>query len=179
MVLLTPNENHTAGSGLINMPYLESVYQSIIAETFVDLGRDVVLHLEPIKEQDVTTQSKPQAGQVNPFFGGRVPVPRTTTRQTGVKVTPRDVTYKAHICVGPLKEGPDISGIGDLKANEAVATLDIGALDHLSQTLSVSIEGRRYSIMETRPFGFSSRRYILVKMEEINEQDTSTGENHG
>ncbi|WP_337905344.1 hypothetical protein, partial [Mesomycoplasma ovipneumoniae] len=75
--------------------------------------------------------------------------------------------------------GDDYLGIGDLKANEAVVTLDIGALEHLGETLSISIEGRRYSITETRPIGFSSRRFILVKMSEIQELDQALGENEG
>ena len=66
-----------------------------------------------------------------------------------------------------------------VKENEAIVTLDIGSLKHLDETISVSMEGRRYRITETRPFGFSVRRYILVKLQEINEKDTSTGKDHG
>ena len=85
MINLTPNENFSASSGIINMPFLESVYHSVIDETFVDLGRDVILHLQPIQQQDDNTQSQPQASQVNPFFGGRVSAPNTNTRNSGTK----------------------------------------------------------------------------------------------
>lgn len=178
MINLTPNESFV-GSGVINAPLLESIYQTIIGETFQDLGRDVVLHLKPITQQDTTTQSQIQPSQVNPYFGGRVPIPQTNTRNSGKKITYRDVTYQGHIKIGPMKEGDDSSGMGDLKANEAVVTLDIGALGHLSETLSVTIEGRRYSISETRPIGFSTRRYVLVKLEEINEADQALGDKDG
>jgi hypothetical protein len=178
MVSLPPNENFSNASGIINMPYLENVYHTIIDETFLDLGRDVTLHLKPIEELDSTTQSQPQASQSNPFFGGRVPVPRTSTRNSGKKITHRDVTYQGHIVIGPIKEGNDNLGIGDLLENQAAVTLDVGALGHLAETLSVTIEGRRYSIHETRPFGFSVRRYVIVILDEINEIDADqTGTN--
>jgi hypothetical protein len=73
----------------------------------------------------------------------------------------------------------DTLGIGELKENEIVVTLDIAAIPHLDETLSFSVEGRRYSISETRPIGFSKRQYILVFGDEINEIDTDTSENAG
>jgi hypothetical protein len=178
MIQLSSNEDFSASSGIINMPALEAVYHSIIDETFVDLGRTITLHLNPIIEQDVPTQGLQPPQQYNPFFGG-VPVPNNNTKGKGVKVTPRDVDYKAHIVVGPLKEGDDSTGMGDLKANEAMVTLVIESLPHVKDTLSVSIEGRRYSIIETRPIGFTVRRYLMVKLEEINEQDIAGGVNEG
>jgi hypothetical protein len=170
MVILPNGQDLTAASGLINIGFLENVYHSIIDETFVDLGRRVVFHLQPSQEQDVVTQSKPQAQQYNPFFG-RVGVPNTNTRNPGTKITPRDVIYDAHIRIGPMKEGTDTTGMGDLKANEAMITVVIEAMQYIDQIISISIEGRRYSVMETRPIGFSSRRYIMMKLEEINERE--------
>lgn len=178
MVFLTPNENFSLASGIINTPFLENIYQSFMAEAFIDLGRTITLHLQPQIQQDVPTQSQNQPSQYNPFFG-RVPLPQTNTRNTGTKLVHRDVQYKAQIKIGPMVMGDDYLGIGDLKANEAVVTLDIGALAHLGETLSISIEGRRYSITETRPIGFSSRRFIMVKMSEIQELDQALGENEG
>lgn len=170
MVLLPNNQDLTASSGIINMPFLEQVYHSIIDETFLDLGRTVTLHLSPEVQQDTVTQSQPAPQQYNPFFG-RTPVPRTNTRNPGVKITHRDVQYAAHIKIGPLKEGDDAMGIGNLLANEAAITLVIEALPHIKEALSVSIEGRRYSIDETRPIGFSNRRYIICKLTEIQETE--------
>lgn len=178
MIQLTSNEDFTASSGIINMPALEAVYHSVMDEAFVDLGRTITLHLNPVIEQDTTTQGLAPPQQYNPFFGG-VPVPKSNTKGKGVKVTPRDVNYTAQIKVGPLKEGKDMTGMGDLKANEAMITLVIEALPHLQDTLSISVEGRRYSIIETRPIGFTKRRYIMVKLEEINEKDVAGGVNEG
>lgn len=170
MVLLPNNQNLTASSGLINISFLEQIYHSVIDETFMDLGRTVVLHLKPEIQQDTVTQSQPAPQQYNPFFG-RTPVPKINTRNPGVKITPRDVEYSAHIKIGPLHEGDDSMGIGNLLANEASITLVIEALPHIQETLSVSIEGRRYSIDETRPIGFSTRRYIICKLTEIQETE--------
>lgn len=173
MTLLPSNQDLTASSGIINHAFLESVYHSIIDETFIDLGRTITLHLEPEKQQDVITQSQPAPQQYNPFFG-RTPVPQTNTRNAGVRITPRDVEYDAQIVVGPLKATEDTGGIGDLLQNEAMITLVIEALPHIKEAISVSIEGRRYSIAETRPIGFSVRRYIMCKLKEIQEIEPPT-----
>jgi len=178
MVLVPSNEEFSAASGIVNMAGLQSIYKSIIDETFVDMGRVVVFHLEPKREAHTPTVNQPQANQLNPFFGG-VAVPRTNTGVHGVKITPRDVQYTAHIRVGPMKEGDDMTGMGDLKANEAMLTLHIGALDHVKSSLSVTVEGRRYRIVETRPIGLTQRQYLMVKLEEINETDLAQGENEG
>ena len=53
-------------------------------------------------------------------------------------------------------------------------TLVIESLPHLKETLSISIEGRRYHITETRPIGFSTRRYIMVKLKEIQELEDNS-----
>lgn len=173
MVLIPSNEDFSQGaaSGIIDANFLEGLYECVIDETFIDLARPVTLHLRPIREQDVTTQSQMSAAQYNPFFGG-VGAPRANTRDTGVRVTPRDTIYQAHIRVGPMKGIPDLMGIGDLKANEAMITLTIGAVEHLEETLSITIEGRRYEIDESRPIGFSERKYIMVKLSEINEKNS-------
>jgi len=178
MIFLTNREDFSQASGLFDVAGFEAIYETFIDTSFVTLGRTVTLHLEPLVQQDVNTQSQGAAQQYNPFFG-RVPVPKTNTKGTGVKITHRDVNYSAHIKIGPLKMGDDMQGMGDLKENEAAITLVIEALPDLKQTRVISIEGRRYSIMETRPFGFSTRKYIIVKLKEINEKDTDTSETAG
>ena len=45
MVFLTPNENFSLASGIINTPFLENIYQSFMAEAFIDLGRTITLHI--------------------------------------------------------------------------------------------------------------------------------------
>lgn len=172
MVFLPTNESFIHSSGIINVGFLEDIFHSIIDEAFLDLARPVTLHLRPSLEEDVTTQSQGQAQQINPFFGGRVSTPKTNTRVTGTKVTSRDVIYSAMIKVGPLRAGKDNQSIGDLKANEAMLTLAIEALPHIQETFSITVEGRRYSILETRPTGFSIRRHLMVKLQEINETET-------
>jgi len=170
MVLIPNNQDLTASSGIINMAFLEAIYHSIIDEATIDLGRVVTFHLKPIVQQDNVTQSKSAPQQYNPFFG-RVPVPNTNTRNSGTRITPRDVEYKAHIKVGPIKE-TDGGGMGDLLANEAVITVVAEALAHVLESISVSIEGRRYTLVgNPRPIGFTSRRYLMVKLREIQETE--------
>lgn len=173
MVLLPNNQNFAAASGVIDSSFLEAVYHSVIDETFMDFARTVVLHLNPEIEQDAITQSQPAPQQYNPFFG-RTPIPNVNTRNPGVKITHRDVEYDAHIRIGPIKADEDTEGIGDLADNEAMITLVIEALPHIHETISVSIEGRRYSIDNTRPIGFSQRRYIMVKLTQIQETEPPT-----
>jgi hypothetical protein len=170
MVQITPNQDFSTASGILNSPFMEAVYHSFMSEAFVDLGRSVTFHLPPIKEQDVQTQSQAAPQQYNPFFS-RVPVPATNTRNTGYKVTPRDVTYKAQIVIGPLSNDKRLQGMGWLNENEAMITVVIEALEHVVAALAVSIEGRRYTVVETRPIGFSVRRYLMVKLRAIQETE--------
>lgn len=168
MTLLPNHQDLTAGSGLVNMPFLEQVYHSVMDEMMSDMGRIVTFHLPPQVQQDTNTQSQPAPQQYNPFFG-RVPVPRTNTRNPGTRITHRDVQYNAQIKIGPMSASEDLTGMGDLKSDEAVITVVIEALGHVQEALSVSIEGRRYSIEDTRPVGLSRRRYVLVKLKQIQE----------
>lgn len=173
MTLLPNNQDLMAGSGIINMPFLENIYHSIMDEALQDLGGNrgqVIFHLPPEIQQDTTTQSQAAPQQYNPFFG-RVPVPRTNTRNPGVRVSYRDVAYTAHIRIGPIKADNDSEGIGDLADTEAMITVVIEALPHVEEALSCSIEGRKYSIENTRPGGFTKRRYLLVKLKEIPETE--------
>lgn len=167
MIFLTPNQDLTAGSGIINTSFLENIYHSFMDDAMISLGRIITVHLLPQQEEDVTTQSQHQAQQYNPFFS-RTPVPQTNTRNTGTKVVHRDVQYKAQIKIGPLNND-SIHGIGNLAENEAMITVVAEALPHILECKSISIEGRRYSIIETRPIGFSTRRYLMVKLRAIQE----------
>ena len=170
MTLLPNNEDFSQASGIINMPFLEAIYHSTIDELMLDLGRTITLHLTPLVEQDTVTQSQPAAQQYNPFFG-RAAIPNTNTRNPGVRVTHQDVQYRAQIVFGPLRAKDDKTGMGDLKEDEAQITVAVEALPHIQQTLSVSIEGRRFSIAQTKPTGFSQRRYLMCKLKEIQETE--------
>ncbi len=182
MVLLNNNEDFSASSGVLNLPFLENIYHSIMDETYAanGLARTVTLHLHPIREQDDTnTQSLPQAQQYNPFFG-RVPAPRANTRNAGVKITTQEVPYEAQVVFGPIKKDEDIHGIGELKEDEAAITLAIESLPHLNDTIWVDVEGLSYSIQGRKPIGFTRRRYVIVYLREINEeQEPSTDTTRG
>lgn len=176
MVTIPNNQDLSAASGIINIPFLEAIYHSFMDDALQGLGGNrgqVIFHLPPIQEQDVNTQSQQAAQQYNPFFGG-VPVPATNTRRSGTKVTPRDVQYTAHIVVGPIKnDAGDVSGMGRLNEDEARITVVVEALEHVNASTSISIEGRRYTrIGDPRPIGFSQRRYLIVKLRQIQETET-------
>ena len=170
MTLLPNNQDLTASSGIINSAFFESIYHSVMDEAFIDLGRTIVLHLNPEIQQDVITQSQPAPQQYNPFFGV-TPVPSINTRHPGVRISSREVQYDAQIRIGPIKASEYNEGIGELKDNEAMITLVIEALPHLQDTLEVSIEGRRYEINNNRPIGFNQRRYVMVKLTEIQKTE--------
>lgn len=176
MTLLPNNENFSAASGIINSGFLEAMYHSIIDETFLDLGRTITLHLPPAIEADTASQSLPQGQQYNSFFG-RVPVPTSNTRGAGVKIESQEVQYKAHIKVGPLKAGDDLKGIGDLEDNEAAITVVIEALEHIKAAHKIDIEGRFYRVDKTRPIGFNQRRYMIVKLQEIQDAQAPSPDN--
>lgn len=163
------NQDFSERSSNFDVANLESLYKKFINESFQDFARNITLHLQPSVVADTSTVNLRPPQQYNPILGG-VFQPTANTRNPGVVVTPRDVIYKAHIKIGP-RAGDDAMGIGDLKENEAAVTIPIEALPHLKETISVSIEGRRYSVLENRPIGFSERRYIIVKLKEINETE--------
>ena len=170
MVIIPNNQDLSAASGIINVGFLEAVYHSFMDEAMVDLGRIVTFHLPPTKEQDPVTQGRAAPQQYNPFFQ-RVPIPAANTRNSGTKNTPRDVQYKAQIVVGPLKNDKRLTGMGWLDDDEAMITVVAEAFEHVQAAIAVSIEGRRYTVVESRPIGFSTRRYLMVKLRNIQEQE--------
>jgi hypothetical protein len=175
MVLLPNNQDLSAASGLFDINFLEDIYHSFMDEAQLDLGRTVTFHLQAQITQDTATQGQPQSSIYNPFFGG-VAAPNTNTRNKGTQVTPRDVEYLAHIRIGPVG-AEDVLGIGDLKDNQIQLTVVIEALQHVINSLSFTVEGRRYTVDETRPIGFSRRRYLMIKGTEINETEVPSPDN--
>lgn len=177
-MLIPNNQDLTAGSGIINMPFLEAIYHSFMDEALQDLGGgrgQVIFHLDPAIQQDPATQGARPPQQYNPFFRG-VAVPQRNTRTPGVQITPRDVEYSAHIRVGPMKATENTSGMGDLLDDEIQLTIVIEALNHVKGSQSFSVEGRRYAVEDTRPIGFSQRRYLMIKGKEIQEQEPPTND---
>jgi hypothetical protein len=172
VINVTPNQDLSAASGVLNTAYMDGIYNGLMEEMLLKVGRDIIIHLPPEIQPDTVTNSQPQTSQYNPFFK-RANNPSPTTRNTGVKVIGRDVTYKAQIRVGP-KNADELGGMGKLKDNEAQITVVIGALLHIQRALSISIEGRRYRVASTRPIGFIDRKQIMVHLEEIQEGDIKT-----
>lgn len=177
MIFVTSNQSLSASSGIVNIPFLEGIYQTFMDEALLGLGGNrgqVIIHLIAAIQQDTSTQAQLPPQQYNPFFS-RVPVPNQTTRHTGTKVTQRDVIYSAHIVVGPhIPKADDLNGVGHLNNNEAMITVVIEALPHINEAVAVSIEGRRYKVENSRPIGFSQRRYLMVRLTEIQETDITT-----
>jgi hypothetical protein len=167
MAIIPNAQDLTQASGIIPADFLESIYEGFMDDAMQQIGRTVTFHLPPLIEQDVTTQSQGQSSQYNPFFGG-VSAPKTTTRITGTKVTTQEVEYLAQIRVNPIGKD-DTMGIGDLKDNQIMLTVVIEALDQVKRALSFTVEGRTYTIDETRPIGFSRRRYLMIKGTEKND----------
>jgi len=178
-MILLPTTESFVGSGLVNMPFLNDIYRTIIDETFVDMGRTVTLHLNPEKTPHAPTQALPQPQRPNPFFAQRVPVPQEVTKNSGYKITPRDIQFTAHIRIGPLKGGDDEMGIGDLKDNQVATTLVIEALPYVKEAQACSIEGRRYRPVTNRPIGLTGREYVIAVWEEMDSPTIDNSEGAG
>jgi hypothetical protein len=172
VINVTPNQDLSSASGILNSSYMESIYNGLMEEMLVKVGRPITIHLPPEIQSDSVTNSQPQTSQYNAFFK-RANNPSPTTRNTGVKVIGRDVIYFAHIRIGP-KDANELGGMGKLKDNEATITVVAGALFHIQKARSISIEGRRYRVASTRPIGFIDRKFIMVHLEEIQEGDIKT-----
>lgn len=157
----------------------ENCYQGIFDSSFAALGRNIVLHLTPEKQVDVSgLQASTPAVHYNPFDrrGGRdVPSQISTTRTPAVQLVHRDVTYIAHIKHGPRDED-ETNGVR-LERDEAMTTTVLASLPHILQCQTATIDGRRYEKDSTRQIGFRDARYILTKWKIVNEREATNNGN--
>lgn len=170
-IIITSPESFTQSSGLINFPSLNSLYESIIDESFVGLGRRIILYLQPQIQADPTSYGNTSTAY-NPFFNQTV-IPPDSTKTTGVRVTTREIEFTAHIRIGP-KDMEDNSGMGRLMRNEAQTTTVIESHKYLAECISAKIDGLIYRLKEgPRTIGFSNKLYVICKWERINERDSA------
>lgn len=153
----------------------EQCYDTIFDSSFAALGRNITLHLTPTKVIDTSgVQASTPAVHYNPFqrrAGRQVPSQISTTRTPAVQVTHRDVIYPAHIKHGP-KDADDNGGVALLK-DEVMTTLPIESRPHVSECLSATIDGARYTLESIRPIGFQNVRYMISKWKAVNEAENS------
>lgn len=149
----------------------EECYASFMDSSFSALGRQITLHLTPEKIIDTSgLQASTPAVQYNPFMrraGRQIPSQISTTRIPAVRLVHRNVVYDAHIKHGP-KDVDDNGGV-ELLEGEVMTTTIIASRQHISESQSATIDGRRYQLQWTRPIGFQNIRYVITKWSAINE----------
>lgn len=154
-------------------PAMEECYASLMDSSFAALGRNIVLHLTPVRVVDASgVQTSTSAVHYNPFMGRAArPVPSTisTTRQPAVVHTHRDVTYVAHLRHGP-KDADDKGGV-ELLTDEVQTTTVLASLSHITECESATIDGRRFVLDSSRIIGFQNARYVICKWKAINESE--------
>lgn len=175
-ILITSPESFAQSSGLINFAFLGSLYESLIDETFVGIGRKITLHMTPQIQADPVSWGNTSTAY-NPFFGQAV-IPPDSTKIPGVRINTRDIEFTAHIRVGP-KDLDDNSGIGRLLANEAQTTTVIESHQYIAECLSATIDGLKYILKEgPRTIGFASKLYVMTKWKRTSEREaTDTASN--
>jgi len=155
-------------------PNFNNLYKEMIDDSFRVLARSVVLHLPPIVVASSGLNSAAPQLNYNPIFGGAIrgaPNTVSTVRAPGVQHTPRDVIYIGHIQHGP-KELDDKNFIGRLEVDECAVTLVYEALEHVMQCESVTIDNKRYRLLQNpRPIGLQIKRYIIVIFKQIPEKE--------
>lgn len=168
MNIVPNNENFLNG---FSWPNLESLYEKAIDGSFAVFARQIVLHLTPIKVADSGLLAAPQATQYNPLLGQAprgVPNIVSTTRNRGVKITPRDVIYQAHIKHGPT-EMSDKESIR-LEMDQVATTTIYESMRHILEAESVTIDGMRFKLHKyPRPVGLHSKQYLITIWEKIPE----------
>ena len=150
---------------------MENCYDSIMDSSFFALGRTITLHLEPERTVDSSgVQSSTPALHFDPFAGRaarRAPSIISTTREPAVRLTHRDVVYQAHIKHGP-RDSDDTGGV-ELERNEVMTTTIIESEAHIYESLTATIDGKRYRRESTRKIGFQDTRYVITKWVLVNE----------
>lgn len=165
------------GSFNFPQPQFESLYNNAMDSSFAALGRNIVLHLTPVRIASSGVQeyhSPPQ--QLNPYLG-RAPRPMpnsvSTSRNPAVEHTYRDTTYVAHIRHGP-KEISDKDSIGRLEVDEVATTTLIDSIPHILECESATIDGLRYMLHKSpRPIGLQDKRYCISVWKRIPERESS------
>lgn len=175
VIIKTTSEDFSQSSGTINYGHLNYIYEGIIDNTFVGMGRSITLHLPPQITQNDSVASNPiKAGAYNPFFQTSVR-PNENSQSRGVKIDQRDVPYTAHIKHGP-KPADDKTGMGELFKDQVRTTLAYEALTDLENCLSATIDGRRYARLgDYRPIGLTNKKYIIQDWERIQEEEINNG----
>lgn len=171
MVIISSSEDFSQASGNINYANLNFIYEGIIDNSFVGMGRTITLHLPPQITQNDSVASNPiKAGAYNPFLGGSVR-PTEQGQNRGVKITYRDVEYTAMIKHGP-KPADDRTGMGALMKDQVRTTIVYESLDDLLNCLVATIDGLRYSRLgDYKPIGLTDKKYIIQDWQRVQEEE--------
>lgn len=170
MVVLPTKEDFSQASGLINYPFLNSLYEGFMDKALLEMGRQIVIHLQPAVTEDKSVSTKVDAGAYNPFFRNSSRI-SSGGKGKGVVSQPRDIGYTAHVVHGPRPLNEQ-TGAGALSEDQVQTTTVYESLGDIESAVSVTIDGNRYRKLEDpRIVGFSDAKYVLQTWERIAETE--------
>lgn len=169
---LADNQDLTQAAGISSTTYnsFNVIYEAYIDDTFVGIGREIMLHLPPSVSEDKSSNVKDSPAGYNAFFRGSLR-PTAGGKNRGVIVEARDIPYTVHIRHGP-QPANDHMGVGKLSSEEVQTTTVYASLGDIKDCISVTIDGKRYERdKDQRPIGFSNLKYIIMVWHRISEKE--------
>lgn len=171
MAILPTKEDFSQVSGLVNYSYFDELYEGAMDNALVEMGREIILHLESSVTEDKAVAVKNNPASYNPFFRGSSRG-YTGGKNKGVVITNyRDIGYTAQIRHGP-KPLDQHTGAGELSEDQVQTTTVYESLKYIENAVSATIDGKRYERFEdARIVGFDGPKYVIQVWGRIAEQE--------
>jgi hypothetical protein len=172
MTIVVNNQNFgTLPSGsIINM---QPAFKTSMDTVLISLGRDITLHLPPVKLECVSSDCKYNSTYKR-YIGTNGKICETCRGQ-GFLVEPRQTVYRANIrwTNEPYNEsGKSIEEefvAGRLAANFARTKTVVESFNHLDQCIGATIDGRNVEVFQQpRQTAFGNVIYIVTWWKEMN-----------
>jgi len=149
-------------SQAISSPFIsadmETLYEQYMDMMLAQIGRNVTFYMQPGLAE---TTSNPD--QYNPWIGQQDPrLGNSGDGSKGATVSPITVVYRAQIVHGPKANTPHMPW--DLKVEEVMISLPIGALQDVKLAVEAEVDGIKYSKKpsDIRQFGLTTPKYIMT-----------------
>jgi len=171
MTILPTKEDFSQASGLVDYGYFDELYEGFMDNALSEMGREIILHLEPSVTEDKTVAVKNNPAAYNPFFRGSSRG-YDGGKNKGVVITNyRDVGYTAQIRHGP-KPLDKNTGAGELSEDQVQTTTVYASLPYIENAISATIDNERYERCEdARIVGFDGPKYVIQVWGPIAEQE--------
>jgi hypothetical protein len=170
MVVLPTREDLSQASGIVDFDYLNIIYESVMDEALVGMGKQIVLHLQPSISEDKSVAQKIDPGAYNPFFKNASRI-SAGGKGKGVIITSRDIPYTAHIAYGPRPLNEQ-TGAGELSDGQVQTTTSIESLQDIESAISMTVDGNRYDRFgDAKVIGLSNSKYVIQVWGSIAEKE--------